>query len=136
MKTARRYFASISITIHTQLTNLKRLALKQYRSIINKKQTEYHTQVNDELRSMCQSNTQAFWSKLKNVESVEKTLSIDLETLTQHFISLNQAPDIKDINDCPNERVVVKNDQMKTDDYLCILNSPSDLKEVQCCVKN
>ena len=40
------------------------------------------------------------------------------------------------INDCPNEHVVVNNvDQMLTDDYLCILNSPFDLKEVQCCVK-
>ena len=118
---------------HTQLTHLKRLALKQYKSVINKKRTEYHTQVNDELRSLCQSNTQAFWSKLKNMESVEETLSIDLETLTQHFISLNQAPDV---NDCHNEHVVVNNvDQMLTDDYLCILNRPFDLKEVQCCVK-
>ena len=67
------------------------------------------------------------------MESVEETLSIDLETLTQHFISLNQAPDIID---CPNEHVVVNNvDQMLTDDYSCILNSPFDLKEVQCCVK-
>ena len=66
------------------------------------------------------------------MESVEKSLSIDLETLTQHFINLNKAPDI---NDCPNEHVVVNNDdQMLTDDYLCILNRPFDLKEVQCCV--
>ena len=100
----------------SQLTQLKRLALKQYRSIINRKRTEYHTQVNDELRSLCQSNTQAFWSKLKNLESVGKTLSIDLETLTQHFISLNQAPGT---NDCPNEHVVVNtDDQMLTDDYV------------------
>ena len=83
---------------------------------------------------MCQSNMHAFWSRLKNLESVEKTLSIDLETLTQHFISLNQAPDIYD---CHNEHVVVNNDDQRlTDENLCILNSPVVLKEVQCCVNN
>ena len=71
----------------------KRFGLEAVQILVYGKRNKYDRKFNEELRRLRQSDTQVFWSKLKQIDSTPETIIIDLETLIKFFIEMNQSPE-------------------------------------------